>query len=111
MSLGAWAAVGLLLISVSWLSAVLVLGYREATYDFNQEEPRASTTETGKHRHAKPVSRAQRRRRAAQSVEEHGAIVERIAARDPDGAEQAARQHILNAFRTRVELTSGNRRT
>ena len=48
--------------------------------------------------------------RAAQSVEEHGAIVERIAVRDPDGAEQAARQHILNAFRTRVELTSGNRR-
>ena len=48
--------------------------------------------------------------RAAQSVEEHGAIVERIAARDPDGAEQAARQHILNAFRTRVELTSCNRR-
>lgn len=48
--------------------------------------------------------------RAAQSVEEHGAIVASIAARDPDGAEQAARQHILNAFRTRVELTSGNRR-
>ncbi len=48
--------------------------------------------------------------RAAQSVEEHGAIVERITVRDPDGAEQAARQHILNAFRTRVELTSGNRR-
>jgi len=47
--------------------------------------------------------------RAAQSVEEHGAIVARIAARDPDGAEQAARQHILNAFRTRVELTSGER--
>jgi len=48
--------------------------------------------------------------RAAQSVEEHGAIVARIAARDPDGAEQAARQHILNAFRTRVELTSGDQR-
>jgi len=48
--------------------------------------------------------------RAAQSVEEHGTIVARIAARDPDGAEQAARQHILNAFRTRVELTSGDRR-
>ncbi len=47
--------------------------------------------------------------RAAQSVEEHGAIVARIAAQDPDGAEQAARQHILNAFRTRVELTSGER--
>lgn len=44
--------------------------------------------------------------RAADSVEEHAAIVDRIAARDPEGAEQAARQHILNAFRTRVELTS-----
>ena len=49
--------------------------------------------------------------RAAQSVEEHGIIVARIAGRDPDGAEQAARQHILNAFRTRVELTSSDRRT
>ncbi len=44
--------------------------------------------------------------RAAQAVAEHGAIVARIAARDPEGAEQAARQHILNAFRTRVELHS-----
>lgn len=44
--------------------------------------------------------------RAAASVEEHAAIVDRIAARDPDGAERTARQHILNAFRTRVELTS-----
>lgn len=47
--------------------------------------------------------------RAAQSIEEHGVIVARIAARDPDGAEQAARHHILNAFRTRVELTSSDR--
>lgn len=42
--------------------------------------------------------------RAAQSIEEHGVIVARIAARDPDGAERAARQHIQQAFRTRVEL-------
>jgi DNA-binding GntR family transcriptional regulator len=42
--------------------------------------------------------------RGARSVEEHAAIVERIAARDADGAEQAARLHIRNAFRTRIEL-------
>ena len=41
--------------------------------------------------------------RAEASVAEHAAIVARIAARDPVGAEAAARQHILNAFRTRVE--------
>jgi len=41
--------------------------------------------------------------RAAQSVGEHAAIVARIAARDLDGAEDAARGHIRNAFRTRVE--------
>jgi DNA-binding GntR family transcriptional regulator len=37
-------------------------------------------------------------------VREHAAIVERIAARDPDGAEKCARQHILAAFRVRVEM-------
>jgi DNA-binding GntR family transcriptional regulator len=42
--------------------------------------------------------------RAAESVEEHAAIVARIAARDRDGAETSARKHILNAFRTRVEI-------
>jgi DNA-binding GntR family transcriptional regulator len=42
--------------------------------------------------------------RAGESVEEHAAIVARIAARDCDGAEASARQHILNAFRTRVEI-------
>ncbi len=42
--------------------------------------------------------------RAATSVAEHAAIVACMAARDPDGAERAARQHILNAFRTRIEL-------
>jgi DNA-binding GntR family transcriptional regulator len=42
--------------------------------------------------------------RGPTSVEEHAAIVARIAARDPDGAEAAARQHILNAFRTRIKV-------
>ncbi|MEJ1976211.1 MAG: GntR family transcriptional regulator [Acetobacteraceae bacterium] len=42
--------------------------------------------------------------RGARSVEEHAAIVDLIAAQDPDGAEQAARLHIRNAFRTRIEL-------
>ncbi len=42
--------------------------------------------------------------RAEASIAEHAAIVACIAARDPDGAEAAARQHILNAFRIRVEL-------
>lgn len=42
--------------------------------------------------------------RAETSVTEHAAIVARIAARDPEGAEAAAREHILKAFRTRVEL-------
>lgn len=44
------------------------------------------------------------RGRAETSVTEHAAIVASIAARDPAGAEQAARHHILEAFRTRVEL-------
>ena len=42
--------------------------------------------------------------RGPTSVEEHAAIVARIAARDPDGAEAAARLHILNAFRTRIKV-------
>ncbi|WP_267354262.1 MULTISPECIES: GntR family transcriptional regulator [unclassified Methylobacterium] len=42
--------------------------------------------------------------RGPTSVEEHAAIVARITARDPDGAEAAARQHILNAFRTRIKV-------
>jgi DNA-binding GntR family transcriptional regulator len=42
--------------------------------------------------------------RGPTSVEEHAAIVARIAARDPDGAESAARQHILNAFRSRIKV-------
>ena len=45
--------------------------------------------------------------RAVESVAEHATIVGRIVARDGDGAEAAARQHILNAFRTRVELHAG----
>jgi DNA-binding GntR family transcriptional regulator len=44
--------------------------------------------------------------RAAEAIGEHAAIVARIAARDPAGAEEAARQHILHAFRTRVEAGS-----
>jgi DNA-binding GntR family transcriptional regulator len=42
--------------------------------------------------------------RGARSVEEHAAIVDLIAAHDADGAEEAARRHIRNAFRTRIEL-------
>lgn len=42
--------------------------------------------------------------RGAESVAEHRAIVERIAARDPEGAEAAARAHIRAAFRSRIRL-------
>jgi DNA-binding GntR family transcriptional regulator len=42
--------------------------------------------------------------RGTNSVEEHAVIVARIAARDCDGAEASARRHIVNAFRTRIEL-------
>jgi DNA-binding GntR family transcriptional regulator len=42
--------------------------------------------------------------RAEQAVAEHAAIVACIAARDCDGAERTARRHIVNAFRTRVEI-------
>ncbi len=42
--------------------------------------------------------------RGAASVAEHAEIVARIAARDCDGAEEAARIHIRNAFKTRIEL-------
>jgi DNA-binding GntR family transcriptional regulator len=42
--------------------------------------------------------------RGAGSVQDHAQIVAHIAARDPDGAEAAARQHIRNAFKTRIEL-------
>jgi DNA-binding GntR family transcriptional regulator len=42
--------------------------------------------------------------RAAESVQEHAAIVACIAARDCDGAEASARHHIVSAFRTRVEI-------
>jgi len=44
--------------------------------------------------------------RAGRSLQEHQAIVNAIAAHDPDAAEAAARQHILNAFKTRLELRS-----
>jgi DNA-binding GntR family transcriptional regulator len=42
--------------------------------------------------------------RGAASVQDHADIVARIAARDPRGAEEAARQHIRNAFRTRIQM-------
>jgi DNA-binding GntR family transcriptional regulator len=42
--------------------------------------------------------------RAAQSIDEHEKIVDRIAARDPEGAEEAARAHIRAAFRARIVL-------
>lgn len=40
--------------------------------------------------------------RSAQAIEEHDQIVQNIAARDPDGAEHAARLHIRSAFRSRI---------
>jgi DNA-binding GntR family transcriptional regulator len=42
--------------------------------------------------------------RAQQSLEEHQAIVDALAKHDPSEAEAKARQHIVNAFRTRLEL-------
>jgi DNA-binding GntR family transcriptional regulator len=45
--------------------------------------------------------------RAASSVAEHAAIVAYIAARDCDRAEAAARQHIRNAFETRIKMQQG----
>jgi DNA-binding GntR family transcriptional regulator len=40
--------------------------------------------------------------RSAQALDEHEEIVKYIAARDPDGAEHAARLHIRSAFRSRI---------
>ncbi len=48
--------------------------------------------------------------RAGTSVAEHAAIVARIAARDCDGAEEAARLHIRNAFETRIKMQQGRAR-
>lgn len=42
--------------------------------------------------------------RGSASIDEHAAIVARIAARDPDGAEASAREHIRSAFRTRIAI-------
>lgn len=42
--------------------------------------------------------------RGQTSIDEHALIVERIAAHDCAGAEEAARQHIRNAFKTRISL-------
>jgi DNA-binding GntR family transcriptional regulator len=45
--------------------------------------------------------------RATLAAEEHMRIVEAIAARDPDAAEQAARAHIRGALATRLRMLSG----
>lgn len=45
--------------------------------------------------------------RSAESIAEHRAIVEKIAARDPEGAEAAARAHIRAAFHNRIRLNQG----
>lgn len=45
--------------------------------------------------------------RGAASLDEHQAIVDRIAERDADAAEEAARRHIRNAFRARIEHFQG----
>jgi DNA-binding GntR family transcriptional regulator len=42
--------------------------------------------------------------RAGRSLEEHQVIVNAVAMHDPIAAEAAARQHIINAFKTRLEL-------
>jgi len=47
--------------------------------------------------------------RAAQSVDEHAAIVACIRTHDADGAEQAARRHIRNALKARLRLQSVSR--
>lgn len=49
--------------------------------------------------------------RGAASVAEHRAIVVRIAAHDPDGAETEARAHIRAAFRARILLNQNETRT
>jgi DNA-binding GntR family transcriptional regulator len=45
--------------------------------------------------------------RGAASLDEHQAIVDCMAGRDPDAAEAAARLHIRNAFRARIERFQG----
>ena len=45
--------------------------------------------------------------RRAASVEEHDAIVRALEARDEDAAEAATREHIANAFRTRLRMEAG----
>ena len=46
--------------------------------------------------------------RGAQAVAEHAAVVEAIAARDPEAAEAAARRHIRAAFKARIRLGQEN---
>jgi DNA-binding GntR family transcriptional regulator len=45
--------------------------------------------------------------RAAQALDEHGAIVDAIARRDETAAQAAAERHISNAYRTRLVLEGG----
>lgn len=45
--------------------------------------------------------------RGRTSIAEHDAIVSAIENRDEDGAEQAARTHIYNAYKTRLRLGAG----
>ena len=47
--------------------------------------------------------------RGAQSIDEHEAIVDAIAARDEAAAEAAGRAHIVNAYKARLQLTAGLR--
>lgn len=42
--------------------------------------------------------------RGSMSLQEHASVVEAIAARDPDAAEEAARVHMRAAFKTRLAL-------
>ncbi len=46
--------------------------------------------------------------RGATSVDEHQAIVNAIVARDGDAAEEAARTHILNAYKARLRLEAAS---
>ncbi|MEI4486000.1 GntR family transcriptional regulator [Frigidibacter sp. MR17.14] len=45
--------------------------------------------------------------RSAATLDEHSAIVEAIARRDPDSAQKALRTHISHAYETRLKLDAG----
>lgn len=46
--------------------------------------------------------------RASTAIEEHGRILEAVAARDPDGAERAAREHIRGALAARLRMLAAS---